>query len=137
YYALFHFLIDRSSRLLVGSTREREKFRKVVARAYGHGEMYSVARTFRGGTLPAILLRIVGPLSVPQILRNLAELFVDLQDQRHLAEYDLATSFLRGDVLTLIDDVEQAVADWNAIRTDPAARLFLMCLLVWEKIRSK
>src|SRR5262249_43105354 len=74
YYALFHFLIDRSSRLLVGSTRERDRFRKVVARAYGHSEMYSVARTFRGGTLPALITRIAGPLSIPSVLRDLAEL---------------------------------------------------------------
>ena len=121
----------------MGSTREREKFRKVVVRAYGHSEMYSVARSFRGGTLPTLITRIAGPHSIPSVLRDLAELFISLQDWRHLADYDLATTFLRGDVLTLIDDVEQAVADWNSIRTDPAARLFLICLLVWEKIRSK
>jgi hypothetical protein len=137
YYALFHFLIDQSSRLFVGSTGERESFRRVLVRAYGHSEMLSVARTFRGGTLPATITRLVGTLPVPPVLRNLAELFLNLQEQRHLADYDLAAAFLRQDVLALIDDVERAVADWATIRTEPAARFFLICLLVWEKIRNK
>ena len=137
YYALFHFLIDRSSRFLVGSKGERESFRKTLARAYGHNEMQSVARTFRGGTLTATITRIVGPLPIPPMLRRLAELFVSLQDERHLAEYDPAASYLREEVDSLIDDVEQAVNDWGTLRTDPAARFFLICLLTWEKIRNK
>src|SRR5262249_50955674 len=133
YYALFHFLVDRSTRSLVGTSGGREQFRRMLARAYLHGEMASAAKTFRGGTLPATVTRVVGTLTIPTVLRNLAELFTNLQDRRHLADYDLSATFLREGVLDLIDDVEQAVADWATIRTEPAARFFLICLLVWDK----
>src|SRR5262245_16524514 len=60
YYALFHFLVDRSSRSFVGTTGVREQFRRMLARAYGHGEMASAGKTFRGGTLPATISRVMG-----------------------------------------------------------------------------
>ncbi len=69
YYALFHFLVDRSTRLLVGDTGQRKQFRKASARAYEHGEMARVAKTFSGGVLPASLQRHVGVLAVPNELR--------------------------------------------------------------------
>jgi hypothetical protein len=137
YYALFHFLVDRSSRALVGSARDREPLRHMLARAYGHSEMASAAKTFRGGNLPAAMTRVVGTLNFPVHLRNLAELLVNLQDQRHLADYDLATTLLRSNVLNLVDAVEQAITGWARIRAESAAQFFLICLLVWDKIRNK
>src|SRR5438067_13897155 len=76
YYALFHFLIDQSSRFLVGSAGERERLRCLLARGYAHTEMMSVARTFSGGTLPGTVVRIVGALVVPVELRILATRFI-------------------------------------------------------------
>src|SRR3954451_14533992 len=75
YYALFHFLIDRSSRFLAGSTGERERLRCLLARAYVHGEMASAAKTFQGGTFPAVVRRIAGTLSVPVELQEFAAVF--------------------------------------------------------------
>ena len=67
--------------------------------------------------------------------RNAATLTV--QEQRHLADYDLSATFVRSDVVNLVDHVEQVIADWKIIRTDPEARFFLMSLLVWQRVRSK
>ena len=137
YYAIFHFLIDRSSRFLVGSTGQREQFRKATARAYAHGEMAAAAKTFCGGTLPAAVQRSVGTLTIPRELRDLASRFLDAQDQRHLADYDLSVTFLRGDVIDLIGNIEQAVHDWDRVRSHPASQFFLVCLLVWDRIRRR
>lgn len=137
YYGIFHFLIDQSSRFLVGSTGQRERFRKATARAYVHGEMAAAAKTFRGGALPAAIQRSVGPLTVPGELRDLASRFLDAQDERHLADYDLSATFLRRDVIGLIGNIEQAIAEWNRVRSHPASQFFLIGLLVWERIRRR
>ena len=73
----------------------------------------------------------------PPVLRELAQLFTDVQDQRHFADYDLATGFFRNRILDLIDDVERNIRDWDTIRNTPAARFFLVGLLVWDKVRNK
>jgi len=137
YYSLFHFLIDRSSRYLAGSSRSREPGRLVLTRAYGHAEMLAVARAFEAGNFPAVITRIMPVLPVPRELHDVAELFRILQVQRHRADYDLVERFARQDLLDFVDAVERAFRDWRTIRNDPAARLFLICLLVWDRVRSK
>jgi len=137
YYALFHFFIDQSSRFLVGTAGDRERIRRTLARAYVHAEMAAAAKSFRGGTLPAAISRSVGTLTISTELRVLAACFLDAQDKRHLADYDLAVTFLRDDVIDLIENIEQAVHDWLPTRSDPASQLFLTSLLVWERIRSR
>jgi len=137
YYGLFHFLVEQSSHFLVGGVRERKTFRQVLARAYAHGEMAAVARAFGGGTFPTAIVRTIGTLTVPVELRRLAALFVQAQNQRHLADYDLSATFVRDDALTLIDDIELRIGAWDAIRTEPAAEFFLICLLVWDKVRNR
>jgi hypothetical protein len=137
YYALFHFLIDEATRFLLGTTTARRRFRNVLARAFIHTEMASVARTFAGGALPPALDRRLGPLPVPAPLRELAEQFILAQDERHAADYDLARSFMRDDVTHFVERIEQVIAGWRGVRRDPAAEFFLLSLLVWTRIRER
>jgi hypothetical protein len=69
-------------------------------------------------------------------LRTIAEVFGDLQASRHRADYDLSEEYFPDDVNILIDHVETAVEGWEAIRAEPAARLFLLSLLVWDRIKA-
>jgi len=99
--------------------------------------MASAAKSFRGGTLPASLRRSIGTLTIPRRLRILAERFINAQDARHLADYDLSASFVRSDIIDLIDAIERTIRDWAAIRSEPASRFFLICLLTWDRIRAR
>jgi hypothetical protein len=54
-----------------------------------------------------------------------------------LADYDLAETFQRNDVLATIDDVAERISDWEAIEGDLSARLFLLLLLTWERIAKR
>jgi hypothetical protein len=137
YYALFHFLVEEANRLLLGATPARAALRDLLARAFTHTEMAATARTFAGGTLPAAQNQRLGAPAIPEALRVLANTFLDAQDQRHLADYDPGGSFSRGDVLAFIDSVELAIAGWPTIRDDLTAELFLISLLVWNRIRDK
>jgi hypothetical protein len=137
YYALFHFLVHRSSRFLIGNVRERKPLRHALARAYDHGEMASAAKSFYGGTLPAPIQWHVGKLMVTAELKQMAGLFLEAQEQRHLADYDLTAVFRREEAIALIERVRQVFEDWDAIADDPATHFFLVCLLIWNRLKSR
>jgi hypothetical protein len=134
---LFHFLVEEANRLFLGTTAPRAGLRNLLARAFTHTEMAAAARTFAGGTLPAAQNQRLGAPAIPTPLRVLASTFLDAQDQRHLADYDPAGSFYRNDVVGFIETVERAIAGWPEIRDGLTAELFLISLLVWNRIRDK
>jgi len=65
-------------------------------------------------------------------LAFVAKTFVDLQEERHKADYDTIASFSRADVMLKITDVEQALASIQAIRGNPNTHVFLVALLFHE-----
>ena len=61
--------------------------------------------------------------------------FVDLQEARHEADYDVARRFTRGEVLDLVDRAEQAFTDWKCVRKSIQADTFLAGLLAFGHMR--
>ena len=49
---------------------------------------------------------------------SFAGAFVVVQGLRHTADYDPAAAFSRTQVLTLIDEIESAIAGFNAVGQD-------------------
>lgn len=137
YYALFHFLIDRTCRHLIGAGQERSGIRKLLARGFAHTEMMSAARSFAGGNLPDVVQRVLGGVVIPPDLREMALLFIDAQDRRHLADYDLSSQFVRGDVLAFVARVRRVIEAWMAIENDEATQLFMLGLLHWNRIKNR
>ena len=129
YYALFHMLVHDASRRLVRDA----SVQKLMGRAFLHTEMNKASKSFAGGSLPQRFDLITGGQAIPNSLRNVAQTFVDLQQARHEADYNLAKSFLRADVEALIDQAEQAFQDWQAVRSTDLGRLYSVCLLLWER----
>ena len=68
---------------------------------------------------------------LPTKLIKVAEAFVDLQQARHDADYNMEQRFSRQDVLDLISQADQAVADWRDVRNTLPADTFLVGLLVF------
>src|SRR5439155_22861177 len=99
YYSLFHLLVDEATRMMFGSRPDYRKFRHAVARAFSHGSMAAACKSFQAGTLPAGVTTVVAPLPIPPELRDLAAVFVKLQEERHRADYNLAEPFTRTQVL--------------------------------------
>jgi hypothetical protein len=99
--------------------------------------MAEAARAFNLPTLAAHLfkgrLATMG-IALPPELRHVAQTFLELQARRHEADYDLTQRFNRRDVLALCDKVEQAMRNWESIRNEPIARLFILALLFWERM---
>jgi uncharacterized protein (UPF0332 family) len=140
YYALFHLLIYEASRIFVkdGDTIG------MIARSYSHGEMLKISQNFAKGELPKKLhplkatFNSAGRKPIVDRLKSIAQAFVDLQEARHDADYNLRKSFTRNEAEKLIELAERAFSDWQVIRNDDLARLYLACFLLnnaWDKDR--
>lgn len=134
YYALFHFLIDQACRSMLGGGTRHRPARLILGRAFAHGTMAQAARPFNGGSLPA-WFNWTTP--IPVLLRDIAKAFRELQQQRHRADYDLSQPFSRTQATECVRLAETAIAGWPAVRDEPAAQLFLACLLAWKSLDQR
>ena len=107
--------------------------RRLVSRTFTHAEMSKASRSFAGGTLPAKFAPVTGGMPIPAQLRNIAQAFVNLQQARHEADYNLAKSFTRDEAKNLIEKTVQAFVNWRSVRKTDYARLYLSGLLLWER----
>jgi hypothetical protein len=135
YYSLFHLLIDEATRVAFGGSFSRRRLRHALARSFSHQSMVAACESFHGGALPASIAASVAPLPIPPELRELAGVFVKLQEERHRADYNLAAPFVKSEVLALLRELDGAVAGWHRIRREDAARFFLMALPLWDQLR--
>ena len=134
YYALFHLLVDEAvGRMVVASG---SSLRDCLRRAFAHGNMKTVAKMFaKNDVSPKLRPGLSGQQLQPKLIK-VAEAFVDLQQARHDADYNMAQRFSRRDVLDLINQADRAVVDWRDVRNTDAADTFLVGLLAFGNMRS-
>jgi len=135
YYALFHLLIDEAvGRMVAGSSHR--SLRDCLRRGFAHENMNRVAQMFAAHNVSPKLSPGLDGHPLPPKLINVAEAFVDLQQARHDADYNTAQRFSRQDVLDLVDQADQAFADWRDVRNTLPADTFLVGLLAFGNMRS-
>jgi len=130
YYALYHLLVHDGTRVL--APPNPGKLRLQVRRAFAHSDMKAVCQQFALGDHTKLKSGTQNLVDTPieAQLASVAEAFVTLQEQRHRADYDVSRPLSRFDVLQKVDLVQQAFADWNAVRGTPNAKVFLAALLL-------
>ena len=139
YYALFHLLSYAVAEQVSPSSPAGLRGR--TQRALDHGLMASAARNFTApGKSPASLPRDIGLSElVSHELANVAQSFVDLQEARYLADYDVldaAGEVTLGWAQGCLAKVDAAFRDWSIEKSSECARVFLATLLVgknWGK----
>jgi hypothetical protein len=94
--------------------------------------MKQASRTFASGGLPRALQPIL-PQGASLQLRQVAAVFVALQDARHGADYDVTQTLTRRDTQELVVQVEKTFQSWQTVREEPEARIFLAGLLLWRQ----
>ncbi len=129
YYSLFHLLIDEAAkRMFTGN--DRAALRDVVARAFNHGKMYKVAKSYSALTTNVRMHPGLNGQSIQPQLVNVAEAFVELQQARHEADYNRAHRFTRSEALYLLSMAQAAFENWKVVRKTLQADVFLASLLV-------
>jgi hypothetical protein len=81
---------------MIGAQLAQSPYRRAIARGFDHRTMKEACRRFAGGNVShAMRRRLPTAFVVPMALRNVARAFVELQEQRHSADYDLSQNFTR------------------------------------------
>jgi uncharacterized protein (UPF0332 family) len=142
YYAIFHFLIDEACRSQIGAQHAQRGFRHVLGRGYTHGVMKQACASFAGGTLKASVSKglprdAAGLYVVPREIQRIAAIYVELQEKRHLADYDLTERFKRSEVLALIDETRARVANFQSLPASTDRTFFLACLWAWKELTNR
>jgi hypothetical protein len=122
YYALFHLLIDESF-----SNWNETTLRSTLGRAFDHGSMKSGSNRISDSRI----FPFTG--EDPEVISKLklvAATFVQLQDKRHVADYDNATFWTRTEALLQVKSAEQAFTILRSIRREPVTQAYLVSLLV-------
>lgn len=137
YYALFHYLIDEATKLFLGGSA-RANLRHCLARTFSHSTMAKASKTvsshLRGQNSPkfAALLTDTPPCELERVAKS----FVDLQQLRQEADYDMSQVFTRREVLDHVETAEGAIKQWHRIRRSSAADAYLLALMAWDRIKA-
>ena len=70
---------------------------------------------------------------VPAALRHVAQAFIDLQEDRHLADYDNYEQWTATEVQAILNTAGSAFRDWGSIREDPMAGNYLLSMLLGKR----
>ena len=115
--------------------KNRDSLRYCLARAFVHAEMKKVAQQFSQDDISSKLSPALNGESLQSEIIRVATAFVDLQQARHEADYDRARRFTRRETLDLLDQAQQAFADWKKVRKTIQADTFLAGLLTFARMR--
>jgi hypothetical protein len=100
--------------------------------------MKRACEQFRKGNVnnlsPTLQALITSPID--PAFATIADAFVELQEARHTADYDVLDNFTKADVLAKIALVDQAFLGWRRVRGTPNANVFLAALLLQRQWRS-
>lgn len=66
-------------------------------------------------------------------LKDVATAFAQLQDKRHIADYDNTVLWTRTAALAIVKEAEQAFAAWKPIRNEQIAQAYLVSLVVKKR----
>ena len=141
YYALFHFLIEESTLLAVGTSNASRPLRQLMGRGFSHTAMKGASAEMSKPT-PFDLLKPFWPrygVSSSRELQRVARVFVELQQERHRADYDLSRPFTKAEAEYLIGQSPITFDSWNQLKTGDRelARFYSLCLLNWNSWRGR
>lgn len=122
YYAVFNLLIAESTANWLSP-----ELRNSLARAFDHGPMKQASKAVANAQTSPFAgedPRIVADL------RLVAQTFVQLQDQRHIADYDLRQDLEESDARAQVKSAEKVFQVWPAISSHKIAQEYLVALVV-------
>ena len=133
YYATFHLLANEAAAQASPASPAGLSYR--VQRAIEHTSMKKGAKSFEANNLPKLLKPLLTSPLDPSLI-SLASDFIQLQEERHIADYDLSAKFDRGRAGAAIARAKRLFHNWAAIRNSDASKVFLSTLMFskqWER----
>lgn len=128
YYAVFHATISRAADQFVGVTLRNSVEYGLVSRSIDHAAIRRLCEDLQKASLPGKYGAYLPAGGLDAGIMAFAEIFPDLQQQRHAADYDPLLRFVTADARGVIGTARSAIARLDAA---PAAhrKAFLFLLL--------
>jgi hypothetical protein len=122
YYALFHLLISEAT-----LNWRREISRNALGRMFDHGLMKKVSSRIEDAKRTPFVGEDPSAVSG---LRVIAKIFVELQDLRHIADYDNGTFWTPLDAIVPVASAKTTFQVWHEIKDTNIAQEYLVSLLI-------
>lgn len=127
YYALFHTILTSAADDLVGQTYRQTPRYELIYRSVGHRALSDLCKDIKKATLPAKYTKYEPLGGFGPDLVAVATALVDLQEKRHLADYDPLFSVRISEAVLAVATSRAAVARFrNAPRLRRKAFLSLV-----------
>jgi len=125
YYALFHLLVSACV-----ANWKRPGLRAALGRAFDHSSMKSASNRLQDrrqfpftGEDPGVVFD----------LKYVAKTFAQLQEQRHIADYDNGKFWTKTEALSQVASAQRAFLAWKNTAEHPIAQRYLISLLVKKR----
>jgi len=128
YYGVFHFVAQSAADCFVGRANVQTARYALIYRGFEHTHLRRICLDLSKSTPSDKVRRSLGRNSVSEGIRRFAEIFPDLQEARHLADYHPTLTFEPNAVATLATSAQQAMTAFNA--TDPDERADVLALMM-------
>ena len=126
YYAIFHLLIAEAT-----ANWSRPELRTILGRCFDHGPMKTASETKVSQINKELEDNPAdGPKkAVANHLRTVAKVFIQAQQRRNDADYNMAREWTPVEAYAQIASVREAFRSWHAVRDEAAAQAYLVSLL--------
>lgn len=129
YYAVFHTVLRAAAQRFMGPAQERTAGYALLYRSFDHRTMKTVCEALQVSTLKDRYKHHLRRTAVSQDIREFADAFTDLQEARHLADYDPTAAFQPADVSSLVDTAEVAMAAFDRVASDELADVLALLMV--------
>jgi len=129
YYALFHFTLTQASDEFVGARNRATPQYALVDRSISHAGLRDQCVLVTKTTIPDRLKPFVPLAGFGRDMRMFATVLPELQDKRHLADYDPSANFLRSEAESMIALAARGMARFAS--ADAAERRVFLALLLF------
>jgi hypothetical protein len=129
YYALFHQINGDAAKLIAPNVPAKTNHR--IQRWFEHSEMKRICGRFIPAQLDHPLLGLIGS-SPSSDLQTVARNFIQLQDARHSADYDLSYQLNKTDAMRCVGLTVETMKAWKNLEGSAEANIFILSLLLWK-----
>lgn len=139
YYALFHEVVDASVTSVLGGSAASGTIGARLRRTVSHKSIKAAAQWFAGQRIPQVVaaMRGANTLPPPSALVQVCNAIVQLQEERHRADYDLMSPFARDEVQRSLTNAENAVHAFRGLRPSNDKTIFLLGCLFGRTANQK
>jgi hypothetical protein len=131
YYAIFHLLGSAVTTTIAPNLVPAAKAR--LQRALSHKDMKTVCSRFLQTPVTGSVGSLLGAAASTN-LRQVALAFIQLQDARHSADYDLNSTWDRAKATNYVQMARDAFAAWEQVKDSHEANVFLLSLILFKQL---